>query len=223
MTSHARALVRLLWLASPGLPVGAYAYSRGLEQAVTRALVHDEGSLERWVRGVLTRQLACLDAPVMVRVLRAARREDWPEVARWSEFIAANRESRELALEDVQVGASLTRLLRELCVPSAGRLGPKDGHAIAFGIACAHHDIDEASAVSAFLFTFVENQITAALKCMQLGQTAGQRVLTALMATIDALVEQVLRREDHQLGSFAPGLALLSALHETQYSRLFRS
>src|SRR4051812_39211955 len=73
----ARAMLRLLWLASPALPVGAYGYSRGLEQAVTRGLVHDEASLTRWIRGVLTRQLATLDAPVMVRVLRAAGAERW--------------------------------------------------------------------------------------------------------------------------------------------------
>jgi urease accessory protein len=218
-----RALVRLLWLASPALPVGAYGYSRGLEQAVARGYVHDESSLEGWVRGVLTRQLACLDAPVMVRVLRAARRDEFAEVARWSELLAANRESRELSLEDVQVGASLLRLLREQGVEGASRLGNKAGHATAFGVACAHYGVAEEAAVSAYLFSFAESQVTAALKCMLLGQTAGQRVLGSLIRVIDGLVHTVLTRDDGELGSFAPGLALLSALHETQYSRLFRS
>lgn len=218
-----RALVRLLWLASPALPVGAYGYSRGLEQAVARGFVHDEGSLERWVGGVLTRQVACLDAPIMVRVLRAARADDFAAVERWSELLAANRESRELSLEDVQVGASLARLLCELGVESAARLGKRAGHATAFGVACAHYAVSDQAAVSAYLFSFAENQVTAALKCMLLGQTAGQRVLGSLMSRVDALIPVVLTREDDELGSFAPGLSLLSALHETQYSRLFRS
>jgi urease accessory protein len=221
------ALGRLLWLASPALPIGAYAYSRGLEQAAARGLVEDEADLGRWIAGVLAQQVASLDAPVMLRVLRAARAGDFAAVARWSEFLCANRESCEFALEDAQLGGSLCRLLQDLGVQSAARLveqpGVKLGHATVFGVACAHFAITEQAAVLGYLLSFAENQVTAALKCMRLGQTAGQRVLTSLLTTIDALVPQVLVRPDRELGAFAPGLALSSALHETQYSRLFRS
>jgi urease accessory protein len=220
------ALSRLLWLASPGLPIGAYAYSRGLEQAEARGFVHDAASLERWIDGVLTHQVATLDAPVMVRVRRAAAAGDLAAVARWNEFLCANRESSEFALEDAQLGASLARLLGELGVEQAARLsrqGARPGHAAVFGVACAHFGVAPEASVVAYLMSFVENQVTAALKCLQLGQTAGQRVLSALIARVDALVASVLARPDAQLGSFAPGLAMASALHESQYCRLFRS
>jgi urease accessory protein len=216
-------LLRLLWLSSPALPIGAYAYSRGLEQAAARGWVHDEASLERWLSGVLRRQLATLDAPVMLRVSRAATRQDVAGIASWNEFLLAHRESREFALEDTQLGASLARLLRELAGPVAGLLPERPAHATVFGLAAAHYAIAEQAALGAYLFSFAENQITAALKCLSLGQTAGQRLLSRLVEGLGALAQEAWERSDAELGSFAPGLALASALHETQYTRLFRS
>jgi urease accessory protein len=220
-------LARLLWLSSPGLPIGAYAYSRGLEQAAARGMVCDEASLRGWIEGVLTYQVASLDAPVMLRVQRAAALGDAAAVARWNDFLCANRESAEFALEDAQLGGSLARLLQEQGVETARLLGAcrdlKPAHAAVFGVACAHFQIAAEAAALGYLLAFAENQITAALKCLQLGQRAGQRVLGALIAKLDALVASVLARPDAELGAFAPGLALASALHESQYTRLFRS
>jgi urease accessory protein len=226
MSECGASVTRLLWLASPALPIGAYAYSRGLEQAAARGDVSDEVSLGAWIAGVLGHQVATLDAPVMLRARRAAADEDWAAVEHWSEFLCANRESAEFALEDAQLGGSLCRLLEGLGVASVARLGSlgaRVGHAVAFGVACAHFSIAQEGAVAAYLFSFVENQLGAALKCLRLGQSAGQRVLARLIGEIDALVPEVLNRADEALGAFAPGLALVSALHETQYSRLFRS
>lgn len=219
----AEALLKLLWLSSPALPIGAYAYSHGLEQAVEREFVTDEASLVRWVRGIMARQLATLDAPVMLRVRACAFEEDQAGVLRWNRFLHANRESRELALEDAQLGAALTRLIKERASAEIWPYAEPLAYAAAYGVACARFEVPERAAVSAFLFAFAENQITAALKCMTLGQSAGQRVLRELMSQIEALTSSVLARPDAMLGSFAPGLSLASALHEAQYSRLFRS
>jgi urease accessory protein len=219
----ADALLKLLWLSSPALPIGAYAYSHGLEQAVAREFVTDEASLVRWVRGIMARQLATLDAPVMLRVRARAVSGDHEGVLRWNRFLNANRESRELALEDAQLGAALTRLIKERAGVRPWPYAEPLAYAAAYGLACAEFTVPERAAASAFLFTFAENQVTAALKCMTLGQSAGQRVLRELMSEIDALTTSVLARPDAMLGSFAPGLSLASALHEAQYSRLFRS
>jgi urease accessory protein len=219
----AESLLSLLWLSSPALPIGAYAYSHALEQAVVREFVSDESSLVRWVRGVMARQLATLDAPVMVRVQRAAEQDDVAAVLRWNRLLHANRESRELALEDAQLGAALTRLIKERSSLSSWPYTEPLAYAAAYGVACALFRVPEQAAVSAFLFAFAENQVTAALKCLVMGQTAGQRVLKALSGEIAGLTASVLARPDALLGSFAPGLSLASALHEAQYSRLFRS
>lgn len=219
----ADALLKLLWLSSPALPIGAYAYSHGLEQAVAREFISDEVSLVRWVRGIMARQLATLDAPVMLRVRARAIEEDHEGVLHWNRFLHANRESRELALEDAQLGAALTRLIKERAGARAWPYSEPLAYAAAYGVACAQYEVPERAAASAFLFAFAENQVTAALKCMTLGQSAGQRALRELMSEIDGLTASVLTRPDAMLGSFAPGLSLASALHEAQYSRLFRS
>jgi urease accessory protein len=92
-----------------------------------------------------------------------------------------------------------------------------------FACAVVAWDIDPREALSAYLFAWIENQVMAAIKAMPLGQTQGQRMLGALAQRIDALVERAGRVRDQDLSNFAPGLALASARHETQYSRLFRS
>jgi urease accessory protein len=213
----ASATMRLLWLVSPALPVGAYAYSRGLEWAVHREWVHDSDSARDWVAGVLERQIAQLDAPVLARMHDAyARRQD---VAPWAELLLAARESAEFALEDRQLGISLGKLLRECGVPDV----EPGGYAQMFARAAVHYGVSRRDAVLGYMFAFAESQITAASKLVPLGQTASQRALNALMDRLDGYVERALQVEDDELGAHTPGLAIASALHETQYTRLFRS
>ena len=215
------ALLRLLWLASPALPIGAYAYSRGLEYAVDAGWVTDADSATDWIAGVLERQIATLDAPVLARLLDAWGDDDQERVAYWDDFLCAARETREALLEDVQLGLSLTKVLRDASVPRAER--PLRSYPAAFALACAHFGVARADALLGYLFVFVESQVTAAIKLIPLGQTSGQAVLAQLMTRVPALAAEAAARRDDELGSYAPGLSLASALHETQYTRLFRS
>lgn len=217
------ALVRLLWLASPALPVGAYAYSRGLEYAVEAEWVRDADEALSWIGGVLENQIVTLDAPVLSRLHTAFVAGDDIEVARWNGFLRATRESAELALEDRQLGLALGRVLAEAGVVAASRWRESAGYATMFALACVHWGVSAADAVRAFLFAFAEGQVTAASKLVPLGQSAAQRVLAVLLARLDALAERALSLSDAELGAYTPGLAIASALHETQYSRLFRS
>ncbi len=217
----AMGLLRLLWLASPALPIGAYAYSRGLEYAVCDGSVANAKTARAWIDGVLERQVAALDAPVLARLHDAWSADSQGEVTRWDDFLCAARESGELALEDGQLSRSLMRLLRDAGVPQAH--ARVRSYAAAFALACVHWRIARAEAVLAYMFVFVESQVTAAIKLVPLGQSSGQEVLSALLGRIEALAAAALARSDAELGSFTPGLALASALHETQYSRLFRS
>ena len=216
------ALLRLLWLASPALPIGGYAYSRGLEYAVCDGSISDAESARRWIDGVLERQVAALDAPVVARLYDAWSADSQADVTRWDDFLCAARETGELALEDAQLSRSLLRLLREAGVARASTSGVRS-YAAAFALACVHWGVSRAEAVLAYMFVFVESQVTAAIKLVPLGQTSGQHVLTALLARVEQLAGVSLPLPDAELGSFTPGLALASALHETQYSRLFRS
>ena len=201
-------LARLLQLASPTLPIGAYSYSQGLEAAVEAGIVADAASAERWIADVLELSVARME----LAVLRSQLEE--PSQA-LNDFFLASRESAELRAETLQMGHSLQKLLAELGVDV-----PINEPALPTAFACAARawSITERDALVAYLWSWLENQVMAALKAVPLGQTAGQKILLELGGRLEALVAK-----EAQWSNFAPGLAYLSARHETQYSRLFRS
>ncbi len=225
MSADGAALVRLLQLASPALPVGAFSYSQGLEAAVEAGLVHDAASAGRWIGEVMALSLAGLEAPVAARLLAAWAAGDAAGAARWNDEFLASRETAELRAETVQMGYSLRRLARELAIGEAEALAAMDEVTwpTAFAFVAAAWGLRPADALAAYLWSWLENQVMAAVKAVPLGQTDGQRLLASLGGRIPEAVAHALAVPDEDLANFAPGLALLSARHETQYSRLFRS
>ena len=219
------ALLRVLQLASPALPVGAYAYSQGLESAIELGWVGDEASTRDWISGLLNHSQTRVDAPVLVRLHQAWQGQDAAAVNDWTQWLYASRESFELQQEDRHIGQNLARLLVDLDLPAAQPWcrAERVCFATLFALAASHWGITARATVSAYLWTWSENQVMAATKLVPLGQTAGQRILSALIPLIDQATEQALTRSDEQLGFSAPGLALAAARHEVQYSRLFRS
>lgn len=218
-------LFAVLRFASPALPIGSFAYSRGLEHAVHAGWVHDEACASAWISGLLEHLGAEQEGPVFVRLYGAFERCDFEAVERWNELALASRESLELRLEDTQLGGALMRLLRDSGVNEAARFVGRDdiGYATGFALAMVRHAVPLTAALGAFLWAQGEAQTSAAVRLVPLGQTAGQRILAQLAAALPNHVERALSVLDDELGSFAPALALGSALHETQYSRLFRS
>jgi urease accessory protein len=221
--SHHALLALLRWV-SPTLPVGAYAYSRGLEQAVHAGWVSDEASALAWILGVTRDGLTQLDAPVLARLHHAFSHADHDAVAYWNEQLAATRESRELALEDTQMGDALVRLLRSMAMLTAHDRVPEPcSYVTAFALACVRSSIGVRESVLGLLWACAESQTSAAVRLVPLGQTAGQRMVSALSQALPALVDTALSLRDDELGAALPALAIASALHETQYTRLFRS
>lgn len=216
-------LLRLLWLVSPALPVGGYAYSRALEYAVEAGWVSDVDSARSWILGVLERQVGTLDAPLLARLYDAWQADCTSDVLRWNELLCAARESRELALEDAQLGLSLARVLRDAGVERAQLLAGAPSYVALFALACVHWGVARRDALLGYAFALAETQVTVATKLVPLGQSAGQRVLASLLERLPSLVDEALARGDEALGSYAPSLAFASARHETQYSRMFRS
>jgi urease accessory protein len=218
----------LLWLlrwVSPALPVGAYAYSRGLEQAVTAGWVHDEASTYAWIASLARDGLARLDVPILLRQHALWSRGDVAAVCAWDDFLAASRETRELSLEDQQVGGALLRLVQslDLAAPDVWPASRPPSHVTAFALACARSGVDARSAALGFLWASCEGQTSAAVRLIPLGQTAGQRVTARLGRELPALITLAGELPDEALGATLPALAIASALHETQYTRLFRS
>jgi urease accessory protein len=217
------ALPRLLQLASPTLPVGAYSYSQGLEAAVEAGIVYDAASAHRWIEDVLEFSVSRMEAPLFVRLYQAWHAGDAASAARWNALFLASRESAELRAESVQMGHSLVRLLGELRASGGPDAWDEVSFPAAFAYAAERWSIEQGTALVAYLWAWAENQVLAAVKVVPLGQTDGQKMLLALGAALPEIAARAAALNDEGLANLAPGLALLSARHETQYSRLFRS
>ncbi|OQS43127.1 urease accessory protein UreF [Chromobacterium haemolyticum] len=220
--------LQLLRLASPGLPIGAYSYSQGLESALELGLVHDAASAAAWLGDVLQGPLARFEAALLAQAWHALAADDQPALARINQQLLASRDSRELRQETVQMGYSLRRLLQALpecaALPwPAGLEQPELALPAVWAQAARALGADEAGAVDAYLWSWLENQVTVLLKAMPMGQTAGQQLLSALLPAVAAAGAEARRMPAEQLSNFAPGLAWAAMKHETQYSRLFRS
>lgn len=220
-------------LVSPALPIGAFAFSQGLESAFELGWVSDEQSLSEWLSGVLEDGLTRCELPLIVRFYTALEQQDSDAIAQWDEWLAATRETAELAAEDSRLGASLKRLLGSLgllprqdersegCLPPL--LPAHAGYVTLFSYAAFMRRVPPRQALLGFGWAWLENQLAVACKALPLGHTAAQRVIEQLRGELVEAVDQALLLEDDDLGPILPGVALASALHETQYSRLFRS
>ena len=222
------ALVRLLQLASPALPIGAYSYSQGLEWAVEAGTVHDAASAQRWIGDLMEYAIGPGEAAVLWRCVGAIDVADLTSFVTWNAWFRASRETAELRAETEQTGAALCKLLGDLDLLDAVARKALEAAApitlpAAFALAARAGGVDATSAMTGYVWSWLENQVLAAMKSMPLGQVGGQRLLQALGARIPALVAAAQARDDADIASFAPGLALASMRHETQYSRLFRS
>lgn len=221
-------LMRLLHLASPALPVGAFHFSQGLEYAVETGWVHDEASACDWIGGVAGASLGTLDLPVLHRLHAAWKRGDDSDVLRWNAFLVASRETQELRAEDRHMGAALLRVLAEFGLKTTlfaanapGQVGV--AYATAFSFACVSWRIGAHDAAQTLAWAWLENQVLAAVKLVPLGQSAGQRILHTVSTPLAALCERSGDLPDSDIGISTAASAIASGRHESQYTRLFRS
>lgn len=215
-------------LASPALPVGGFSYSEGLEAAVEAACVTDEAQATDWLLDQLQLGLARADLAVAASALRAWKRRDSATIGELNAWIGATRESAELRQQSEQTGRSLLAWLRlgqadDARVAALAALAPAPHWVIAFALAAAQTGAAERAALLTLAFGWAENMVQAAVRCVPLGQAAAQRMLAALIEAIPGAVDHARTLPDASRQAFTPMLAILSAQHETQYSRLFRS
>ncbi|WP_341530902.1 urease accessory protein UreF [Nostoc sp. UHCC 0302] len=219
-------LLTILQLASPALPVGAYSYSEGLETLTENGAIANQANLKHWLEAELRYGAIRLEAAVMIRAEQTAKIGDLKALCRWNLWLSAARETEELRASSWQMGRSLIQLLGKLepqVMPIVNAVGNRCNYAIAFGIAVAHWQINIQAALLAYLHSWASNLITAGVKLIPLGQTAGQQLLLDLQPLISLAAKEILTLEDDQLSCCSWGLSLASMQHETQYTRLFRS
>ncbi len=218
-------LIRLLQLVSPGLPIGMYSYSQGLERAVEDGWVTSAEDTQVWLQGILTQSLTHIDLPILARLHAAWTKDAQDDVSFWTQQLLAYRETSELRTEDRQTGQALARLLEGLGDVNMQPWvrAPNTTLATMFSYTAVQWQITQQQTLLGYAWGWLENQILCAVKLVPLGQVAGQRLVHELAGSLPNIVAQALSLTDAELGGSAFSLALASSRHEMQYSRLFRS
>jgi len=218
--------LRLYQLTSPSLPIGSFTYSQGMEWAVENEWIHDPESLSLWLESLLDSSLTWLDLPILLRLLKACHADDSDQFAYWSQYLLACRETHELRQEEINRSRALLAVLNKLTdwpELKAWRPALLKSQISGFTLATKHWNIHEQEALNGYLWSWLENSVTVAVKLIPLGQSDGQIVLHSLCEKIPKLIEQATNIKDEEIGASTPALAIASSLHETQYTRLFRS
>lgn len=221
----ASSLLQLMWLASPALPIGGFSYSEGLEAGIESARIAPD-SIANWLKDQLHISLARGDLAALCKAIPAIRRGDTLRVQELNAWVLATRETHEFRLQTEQMGRSLIEWLKVQSpeINASDWVGDQvPSYPMAFALAATRTQASARNIALTFSFGWADNMVQAAIKAVPLGQTAGQRILQQLVAEIPAAVETALLLSDSERQAFTPMLAILSAQHETQYSRLFRS
>ena len=232
--------LQLMWLASPALPVGGFSYSEGLEAAVEARHIGTEADTTRWLCAQLQGVLARGDLVVLARAhalwaqearVTRATATDPPALVALNDWMRCTRETAEQRQQSEQMGRSMLEWLRHSAwaadarIGQLARLAPAPAWTVAFALATVLAQAPRREAALAYAAAWSENMAQAAMRAVPLGQAAAQRILAALAELTPAAVQAALEQADRgdEPVAFAPQLAVLSAQHEVQYSRLFRS
>lgn len=219
------ATYRLFQLISPSLPIGGFTYSQGLEWAVEAGWVKDRAAMVLWLENILRYSVATLELPLIDRFYQAIETRDRQSIEALSNLLCSSRETKELRAEEVQRGKALNVLLKQLDVPVDEYLGSNADPNQLVGLCVAGYlwGISPEAMKQGYLWSWAENLVMAGVKLVPLGQTDGQRALMELAEMFPEMVSISTQLDEVMIGSFTPVVSLASSLHETQYTRLFRS
>lgn len=232
-------LLRILQLASSNLPVGSYSFSHGLEYAIDAQWLRTVADVQHWIDGVVGGALTYTDVPLIKRQFESIEQKDWQTVGMWNAQLLAMRETKEILAADMAMGQALLRLANgmNIALPevvsfinaqasqscASSHLQPQISYITVFSALAKHFAIDLLDACIAHAWTLLENQVMAGTKLLPMGQTAAQTMLAELVEPLMAYIHKGLAVDDDSIGLSLPGLAIASALHETQYTRLYAS
>jgi urease accessory protein len=224
------ALILQTWL-SPAFPVGGFAYSHGLEWAVEDGSVRDLDSLVTWLGGVLHHGAGRSDAILLAHAWRAVSAGDLDGLDAVAALSAALQPTRERRLEAVAQGEAFLKAVRatwpapalEAAAAALARAALPMPLPVAIGAAAAAHGLPLPATLAAAVVAFLANLSSAAVRLVPLGQTDGQRAIAAVMSDALAVAVEAETAPLDEVGGASFRADVASALHETQYTRLFRS
>lgn len=215
---------RLFQLISPSLPIGSFTYSQGIEWAFETGWINDAASLEEWLDDLIQTAVKQFELPVLIRLMTAWQNDDKKAIHYWNQYLMASRESAELKLEESNRGRALADIIQSL-QPYDASIKPliAANQTSGFAYATMQWEIDQQAACEGFVWAWLENLVLAAVKIIPLGQTQGQQVLFSLSEKVSEIYQQSLEVADDDIGYSSTAMAIASAQHETQYTRLYRS
>jgi len=217
----------LLQLVSPALPVGAFSYSEGLEVLIQNGSLIDELDLQHWIeaelqRGALRLEAAALN-PLRVQLQRwEQERSEMPsELMSLDGWLLALRESAEVRAQQGQMGGSLLQLMVDLGHPLPQPVVL--AWPAAWAWAALSLKISELEMVEGYLYGWVANQLSAAVRLVPLGPTTAQRIQQQLLSMIREQASVLKDQDPYTLWCGGAGAGLAQLAHAELYSRLFRS
>ena len=220
---------RLLQLCSANLPVGGFSFSQGLEQAVERGWITSASALHEWLCVFLQSSISHTDLPLLSAQYKAIQ-SGQPEIfEQQDDWVAATRESAEILLAEQAMGKALKRLLVNLSnkpeISAVKWLAQTNANCFISQFALAAHifALTLPAALSGYVWTILDAQVAAGTKLIPLGQTDGQNLLFSLAEHIEQCISSSEKVALSDMGQSLPSLAMASAWHEQQYSRLLRS
>jgi urease accessory protein len=217
--------LRLLQLASSNLPVGGYSWSQGLEWAVEAGWIEDTTAFSHWQTQQMEQSFFHVDLPLFARLYHAWQQDDVSAAKRWTAWLLACRETRELREEERNRGQAFTRLLFDWqpdC-PSDYRALFNQSQLCGMAWLGVRWQIELKELTLTLGYSWIESAVMAGVKLVPFGQQAAQKMIMTLCERYAAGVERGLNCPDERIGSATPLAAIASARHETQYSRIFRS
>lgn len=217
--------LRLMSLMSPTLPIGGFTYSQGIEKAVEECWITDVNTAYEWLNDQLSSGLAYTDLPILHKFYNAYEENNRSDVLHWCQILLAYRETSELRQEEINKGRALTKVLESLDKPIAKEWESliSTNHLSGFALISNHWGISIKDLLLSYSWSWLENQVSAVVKIIPLGQTQGQQLLHKLIALVPEIVNQSMALDEEDIGLSQPALAIVSSLHETQYTRIFRS
>jgi len=218
-------LLRLMNLMSPTLPIGGFSYSQGIEQAIENNWISDIDTAQQWLENQLFFGLLYTDLPILIRLYESTFIGDKDQALEWSNFLLACRETRELRQEEINRGRSLTKIIESLesSAVSGWSKITNTNHLSGYALISNVWKIPIDELLLGYSWSWLENQVSAIVKIIPLGQTEGQLLLNKLVKEIPEVISKSKGVAIEDIGMTQPAFAIASSLHETQYTRIFRS
>ena len=221
--------LELLQLISPSLPVGAFSYSEGLEWLVQNKKVYDEKTLFNWIESELSRGQITIEASSIAHIMRdLVYWRDYKDVKykliidEWNSWLSSLRDSPDVRSQQIQMGESLLQLLIDLDHPLPDN-EKKFIWPIAWAWAGVSWDIPQIDLVEGFLYSWVANQLSAALRLLSLGPTKAQQLQKKSLLLIKSQASFLLQQNPKEIWISDVGAIMAQQSHIELYSRLFRS